>query len=63
MTKNGEVGGGWGMSAIEGQAVFNLWGIYPLNDFLEPKDEWGSDRGSKLHSLFNDSHIDLFEGN
>jgi len=35
--QNGEVRGGWGMSAIEGRALFNLWGICPLSVFWHPK--------------------------
>jgi hypothetical protein len=51
------------MSAIEGRVVFDLWGICPLSVFWHPKASEEVTEGAYFISLFNDSHVDLFDEN
>mmetsp|Transcript_35952 Transcript_35952/g.73231 ORF Transcript_35952/g.73231 Transcript_35952/m.73231 type:complete len:92 (-) Transcript_35952:47-322(-) len=61
--QNGEVMGGWGMTAIEGRAVFNLWGMCTLSVFWHPKASGEVTEEANCISLFNDSHVGLFDEN
>jgi hypothetical protein len=51
------------VSAIEGRAVFILWGICPLSVFWHPKASGEVTEEACFISLFNDSHVNLFDEN
>ena len=49
------------MSAIEGRAAFNLWGICQLSVFWHPKASREVTEEACFISLFNDIHVNLFD--